>query len=591
MHRKNYFFWIYGVFATAIFVFLLAKAWLMPFVLDEATTFVEFVQTDLLWPGDSHWTTNNHLLNTALTWVCYHLFGDAPFALRLPNLVAYLVYAWSVYQLAIRLSTGWLRYVFAAGMYGSMFIIEFFAMSRGYGLSFAFLLLAVVLWLKRLNPKKTYWGAEIALFFGMAANMSLLYVWPAFWLLTAWRDVFLLHFSWKKTAARRLISVLIAAPNIYYAYLVNQNFTFDLGEKATIAESYYSHLYTLTHYFTETIGWFLPITLLVFAVAISTKKIDFKTELIFTTALFGITTTVYLALYFLIGAPLPITRVGLHLFLLWFPALLFLADNIRLPLKPILPILAVGFTALLWADALKSGQFRWHKDINWQHEQLQPEVIAELEKPRYKGKLINAEFGLRSQLRYHILKNPEKFPFVNSFNFPVEFADFLLVGKLDTQKIPNHFLPIVDFEKTAIYRNTHPLQLQWVKDTIVQRNIDPRGFHNLLSINTTETDLLAKISIKFLTAQHSQLVLLCSQATLPDQTTIFWQAEELNYYYHEFNQTEITFYLPVNNLPEGQKAVSFYVWSQKSVPIEGLKASVAVYAPKMPIGVLSPESN
>jgi hypothetical protein len=67
--------------------FLVARAILVPMAHDEIATFYYFVQSGKVSPFLSNIDTNNHFLNSALTWVSYRFFGSSPLALRLPNLL------------------------------------------------------------------------------------------------------------------------------------------------------------------------------------------------------------------------------------------------------------------------------------------------------------------------------------------------------------------------------------------------------------------------------------------------------------------------------------------------------------------------
>ncbi len=63
----------------------------MPFCHDESATFFYYVQNGDFLPYTSHVDANNHFLNSFLAWICLRLFGDAPLALRLPNILALIV--------------------------------------------------------------------------------------------------------------------------------------------------------------------------------------------------------------------------------------------------------------------------------------------------------------------------------------------------------------------------------------------------------------------------------------------------------------------------------------------------------------------
>ena len=313
----------FAVISGAAFLYLIVKVASMPFILDEATTFVEFVQTGDLLPTESRWTTNNHLLNTGLMWVFYQLFGDDEFVLRLPNLLAFLLYSLATFNLMRRLKSVSLKLLFAVGMVSPMFFLDFFAMARGYGLSFAFLLWACVNWLRAQESKRAYFGAEISFFLAIMANLSIIYLWPAFWLLSAWRDFRLQKVPVKQIVLWRLFSILLIVPHVVYALVLNANFTFDLGTGISIYQSIYSHLLTLFSKEVFSAMSLLAVVVFISFVAFIARQIKPTTELLLFTGMLVVSICVYLLLYVIIDAPLPISRVSLHLFLIWFPGLIF----------------------------------------------------------------------------------------------------------------------------------------------------------------------------------------------------------------------------------------------------------------------------
>jgi hypothetical protein len=79
---------------------------------------------------------NNHLVNTLLTKLCW-LVSDSPLSLRIPNLLAHLLYLIYTVALARRLRQGvWVLLAFFMLNFHP-FLLDFFSLSRGYGLAMA----------------------------------------------------------------------------------------------------------------------------------------------------------------------------------------------------------------------------------------------------------------------------------------------------------------------------------------------------------------------------------------------------------------------------------------------------------------------
>ena len=166
--------------------YTILRALRVPLTIDEAITFNDYVRHGF-WGLFNVDTANNHLLNTLATWLVTRLAGTGVFALRLPNLVSHLVFLVFSYRLLGR----YLRGAAAAAGFvivnANPYVLEFFALSRGYGISLA-LLTAALYYLCRFGDElrtgepralrtlaKTLAAAGAA----AAADMALLFVFLA----------------------------------------------------------------------------------------------------------------------------------------------------------------------------------------------------------------------------------------------------------------------------------------------------------------------------------------------------------------------------------------------------------------------------
>lgn len=82
------------------------------------------------------YTANNHLLNSILMYCSYMIWGNSEFALRLPNILAFLCYLFfGIKTLKLYDSPS---IVFLCGfclLFLNPFLLDFFSLARGYGLS------------------------------------------------------------------------------------------------------------------------------------------------------------------------------------------------------------------------------------------------------------------------------------------------------------------------------------------------------------------------------------------------------------------------------------------------------------------------
>ncbi len=89
-------------------------------------------------------SANSQYLNSVLTKWSSLIFGDHLFAFRLPNVFAYLLFLWGSFSISKNL-LGKKYFLGVIVLNGSFFLLDFFSISRGYGLSLGFCLAGLAL--------------------------------------------------------------------------------------------------------------------------------------------------------------------------------------------------------------------------------------------------------------------------------------------------------------------------------------------------------------------------------------------------------------------------------------------------------------
>lgn len=131
------------VFGLVLLFYISYKAYHLSFTHDEAYTYTHYVHQGFM-DIISYKTpyTNNHILNTVLTKYSEVFFGSSEFALRLPNILAFILY--SVFSvLLVYKYCPKLILPFYLLMVLNPHLLDFFALSRGYGLSISFLVMSL----------------------------------------------------------------------------------------------------------------------------------------------------------------------------------------------------------------------------------------------------------------------------------------------------------------------------------------------------------------------------------------------------------------------------------------------------------------
>ncbi len=126
-----------------ILAYAMLRAANASFTHDESLTYLLYPHQslgDILAHKEAY--TNNHLLNTLGMKISERLFGTSEFVLRLPNLLALLIYM--VYAaLLVRPLPAWAGFALFVILITNADIVELFTLARGYGLSFGFMLMAL----------------------------------------------------------------------------------------------------------------------------------------------------------------------------------------------------------------------------------------------------------------------------------------------------------------------------------------------------------------------------------------------------------------------------------------------------------------
>ena len=123
--------------------YIIYKASTTSFTHDESYTYTHYVHQGFM-DIVSYKTpyTNNHILNTVLMKYCELLFGSSELSLRLPNILAFILYSIFIILLLYKYIPK-LMFPFYLLMVLNPHLLDFFALARGYGLSFAFLLMSL----------------------------------------------------------------------------------------------------------------------------------------------------------------------------------------------------------------------------------------------------------------------------------------------------------------------------------------------------------------------------------------------------------------------------------------------------------------
>ncbi|MDQ3108791.1 MAG: glycosyltransferase family 39 protein [Bacteroidota bacterium] len=150
-------FWLVFPIGILLFTYACIKSATSSFTHDESFSYLVYVHDhfmDILSFANSY--TNNHILNTLAMKYSEKLFGSSEIALRLPNLILFLVYMWYCYLLFKKEKTFLVVAAFIL-LCTNTLLADLFGLARGYGMSCGFMLMSLYHFLQFLDvPAKRH---------------------------------------------------------------------------------------------------------------------------------------------------------------------------------------------------------------------------------------------------------------------------------------------------------------------------------------------------------------------------------------------------------------------------------------------------
>lgn len=224
---------VFTVFVWTLFglltSYLLARAFFLEPLHDEAATFFYYIESGVYWGPDLLLDANNHLLNSMIGHWMYLIFGEQLFFIRLPNIIAFIFYFWGIFRFIKPISSEIHKALILIGVTCIPFILEYFANTRGYGLSlglFVFSLSYIRDFVVNRNIKAAYWSS-LLLCLAVYANLTFLLT-----LILMGFLFVLIQWMYRKSLTRNQHLLLLLnytllgismLPNLYYAHILKAN--------------------------------------------------------------------------------------------------------------------------------------------------------------------------------------------------------------------------------------------------------------------------------------------------------------------------------------------------------------------------------
>lgn len=189
-------------------------------------------------PYEAYVYTNNHVLNSALSNICYHLAGSHRFVLRIPNVLSFIILCYGVFKYFKYLNKLSSKIILVCFFILTLNFLDFFELCRGYGLSMAFMVAGLAYLQDYFTDKKfsSLLVFSVCLQLALAANLIFVVVLTVLLLF-----VFLfqfkhkLFFEWKNLLVQ-MLNVAFLYFWIKFSFFYKENGMLDSG----VGDSYWS---------------------------------------------------------------------------------------------------------------------------------------------------------------------------------------------------------------------------------------------------------------------------------------------------------------------------------------------------------------
>ncbi len=580
--------------AVLLFIYVALRAAFIPFTFDEIQTFAFYIEPGELQPFFSRLDANNHVLNSLLSRFNYLLFGKSIFALRLANVLAFalfILYAFKL-ELFFRSKNVWL--LFFLTLVFCHFLLDFFNLCRGYGLSMSFMLGAIfhLIDFSRKHSIVPLAFSCLSLSLAVWANLSLLIFAMALLVVLTCHVLHRLTFNYgalKILGYSVSIIVLLILPlgyAVYYSLELQHAGALYYGSDTGLWQDTVS---SLVNQISEGAFWGWPLLYLAFfiygaSLIRALLRVSHKLESHIPHALLWLTILGTILAHHLFEVKYPLDRAALHFIILFVLSLFCLIDNSPNWLKistTILPlVLFIHFSTTLgtthsvrWKTEAIPNDFH-HVLRKWQQEYHKPPTVSA---PIYQTVNLSFRDGLLEPVLYpNIVPNQES-----------SYSDFIIYNK-QLSGLENIEL-LEEFYDTCLY-DSHLQTVLFKRKPYSQRLVV-----NAIQIPATNSkELYINLAdIHLDTVMKNQVYRIDIELEVKsDFSPLQWwlvtrfdsKKEILGIYYSDLQLSLPSIKKPktlgVSHLVEGQpkemKSLKIYIQNHKQKPIEILGGSVSV---------------
>jgi len=575
---------IWFLTGAVLFVYMLLRALYIPYIHDEIASYFHYIQKEEFLPGSAHWDANNHVLNSFFSVVIYRLFGDNEFLMRFPNILSFILYFFVVLKLAKLIKSSLLRNLMITALLFSHGYMEFFALNRGYGMSMAFLICQIWLFIKWKEKQNT----KLLLLFALSGSLA---VWANLTLLPVvyiidFLLVFTIFYYKLKVSVKQWIIIIILALILKLPAVM---FGFELNSRGAL---YYggNDFFNLTVQCLEFLMWGLyswwtdALVIIIFAVILFLfiwklvkKQIDFvpvSFSLFFFLAIAAI-----FAQHFILGINYPEDRTGMYLYPLFIISFFSLLDSITIKYLKHIAFIVILLPLHFIFTVNISGVTIWKN-------QGMPESFYNYIRNDYKCNrplLAASQKLLGFSWTYHDHTHDPVLGPLQHNGYTDGLAEYLIA-------IPKHFNEIdfgiydkVDedaWSGNILLKRREPVRLKMLYDTLHPDNIHIKGEEFYVLYEAPADSFRGKtiaIEVNGSIASFDNILyaIITWTGSTSDNPIFYYEQYHLDWYRRSVHRFRVTYML--KDIPNNLETIKVYIYSSRSQEYIINKAELRLY--------------
>jgi hypothetical protein len=238
-----------------LLIYLVFRAIILPPYCDEISTLFEYIESKWLIESSlKESSANNHLFNTLLAKFFYFIFGDNFFFLRISNILAFILYFFSIKSIVKNGVIVKYQFLTFVALNTIVWIFEYFGYLRGYGLALSFLFCSISFLIKWLQNKSVSKLVYTFLFIWLSVFANLSFFNTSLIILSY--CVLLIILNFKSVSKKDLWSYLILFFGFIIILLPIIKYSFKLKEVGALWWGNLDGLWKCTGYYLSEITFF-----------------------------------------------------------------------------------------------------------------------------------------------------------------------------------------------------------------------------------------------------------------------------------------------------------------------------------------------